>query len=118
MSGFGKSSVKGRSRLPRPAAKTNACVIAVIQKILRFFLPTLKLRRGRRLHSSGKAVAGYPLSQIKRACTEVDDAVMAPQRLRPEQSGDRCRAVAGFQQSIMNEAFQVNDANFFAENIH
>src|ERR1019366_7614831 len=48
MSGFGKSYVSGRNRVPRPAPRTNACVIKAI---------ALKIQHGRRDRLAGQFVA-------------------------------------------------------------
>ena len=54
------------------------------------------------------------LSQIKRPRAEVDDAMVPSQCFCAEQPGDRRRS---FQQSIVNESFQVYHADVFAHDI-
>jgi hypothetical protein len=45
MSGFGSSSVNGRNRVPRPAAKTNAFVISVMNRKARDSSTSLRMTR-------------------------------------------------------------------------
>src|SRR6266545_2258141 len=95
----------------------NECLINFVheQKIERFLPPTLKLRRGRRLHSQW-VQTGYVrlLSQVKRPRAEVDDAMVPSQCFCTEQPGDRRRS---FQQSVVNESFQIYHTHIFAHDI-
>ena len=52
--------------------------------------------------------------QIKRACSEIDDAVMRPQDLRAEQPG---HWRGSREQAILNQTFQINHANVLAQDI-
>jgi hypothetical protein len=108
MSGFGSSSVKGRNRLPRPAAKTNACVISLTkrksQRLLDFARNDKK--NGESYGAAGDVIwndkrrsCDRSLSQIKRARAEVDNPMVASQGFGSEQTGDGRRA---FQQAIVN----------------
>src|SRR6267143_393690 len=105
MSGFGSSSVSGRNRLPRPAAKTNACRI----------LSTSRKQRFLDFVRNDKASRRCSLFQIERARTEVDNAMVAPQRFCAEQTGD---GRGTFQQAVVNQSFEINDANVLAKNIY
>src|SRR5437764_2020841 len=60
---------------------------------------------------------GLPRSvlQVKRAGPEIDDPVMAPQDLRPEQSR---HGLGTSEQIAVNEAFQIDHADIFAHDIH
>ncbi len=62
---------------------------------------------------SPTAPRGLPL-QIKRACSEIDNAVMRPQDLRAEQPG---HWRGSLKQAIPNQTFQINHANVLAQDI-
>jgi hypothetical protein len=102
MSGLGSSSVNGRNRLPKPAAKTNACVISLTKRKNQRFLDFARndKENGESYGAAGdfipndamKLVSRRSLSQIERPRTEIDNAMMTPQGFRPEQTGDGRRA--------------------------
>ena len=52
--------------------------------------------------------------QIQRVRAEVDNPVMGPKDLCPEQAGHRLRAP---KQIIMNQALEINHSNIFAHDI-
>src|SRR5262245_38952164 len=54
------------------------------------------------------------LSQIQRPWAAVDDAMLPSERFCTEQPGDRRRS---FQQTIMNESFQVYHAHLLAGDV-
>src|SRR5437762_13286516 len=97
MSGFGSSSVKGRNRLPRPAARTHACVISFMRRKAKDSSASLGMRtRTDRSYGAacdfirndkGRSAVGLP--QVKRARAKVDDAVVTPQCFCTEQAGNR-----------------------------
>lgn len=108
MSGFGRSSVKGRSRVPSPAAKTNACVISLTnRKSQRFLNFARNDKKNGQIYGAAddfirneeEAVSQRSLSQIERTRTEIDNAMMPPQRFCAEKTGNGRRA---FQQAIVN----------------
>src|SRR5947209_4145012 len=53
--------------------------------------------------------------QIKRAGPEIDDPVMGPKNLRPEESR---HGLGTSEQTAMNETFQIDHAHLFAKLVH
>lgn len=65
--------------------------------------------------AANPAIKSRSLLQVKRPCPEVDDPVMASQNLCAKQARDRLRTS---EEIAMNQAFEVDHADVFANNIH
>src|SRR5438309_10096962 len=65
--------------------------------------------------AANPALRSRSLFQVKRPCAKVDDPVMASQNLCTKQARDRLRTS---EKIAMNQAFEVDHADIFANNIH
>ena len=86
----------------------NGCILVPASQIPKQNATTM-------VFAANPALKSRSLLQVKRPCPKVDDPVMASQNLCTKQARDRLRTS---EEIAMNQAFEVDHADVFANNIH